>query len=584
VRDDARPPAGGHAPTTDPGDAWLLAGGGDPPALTPRREYIDDPALVGPRVRSLVANRVEAHIRLRAGNARARVSPSDDPDYPIRVHTTTRPPPGPVVIQLVGHTSVYRAVCERFRRHEDTLLLSLPERLLRMQNRTAPRVAAPAGTTLSFTHPSLPDKRVVRPVRDVSREGCGFPTRPDDELHAGLLLRDVMIRFPSGPALHFTGGVRAISHGRNGEMDTTGLHLAPASDEDAVAWYDRIGDLLIPSTRVGGTWSEHLWELYEASGYFSLSGKSPPHFRQLRSPFANVVRKLDEAPEIGCQTVWPSERGVEASLALLKIYQPSWFAFQLAKRPGDPPGGVPGKVVLRSVHMRAYEHAQLDSDLRWIVALVQDSARWSKLVYYDLPARYVHTGLSAVVPVQVYEIDLHEPHRARQSRWHLGDATPKEVAEFLAFLSNRRPTPYLEALDYVPARFDLRAVQSAWTRAGLTRERTVHVARRGDRVVAVAVLESADPGLHLFGLLDMVRLFEVEPGGAAAFHALVDRARAWYGRRARTIFTCVVEEGDVETRPDIRHLGHASLTIFSTDLLPSFLEHILEVTAPRFGE
>lgn len=556
-----------------------------PEAFAPRRESIEDPILVAARLRSLAANRVNAIIRLKGQLLRGPISLIDDPDFPIRLEIPPRALPTPLHVQFEGHTSVYRTEFDRFRRLDDAIALPIPEKLLRLQYRTSPRVTAPAGSTLSFAHPFLPDRRIVRSIRDVSRDGVGFITRmPDDQLHATLLLRDVMIRFPSGPALHFTGRVRVISPGTDGALDSTGLQLFPASDEDAAGWYDRVGDLLIPSTRVGGTWSEDLWDLYEASGYFSLSGKSPPHFRQLREPFANVVRKLDEAPQIGCQVVWPSERGVEASLALLKIYQSSWFAFQLAKRPGNPPGGVAGKQVLRSVHMRAYEHAQLDPDLRWIVALVQDSARWSKLVYYDLPARYVHTGLSAVVPLQVYEVDLREPHKARPSRWHIGDAKQAEISAFLAQLAEQRTGPYLEALDYVPARFDLGATQGAWGRAGLARERSVLVARRGDRPVAIAVLESADPGLHLFGLLDLVRLYELEPGGAAAFTGLVDRARAWYGRRSRTGFTVIVEVGTLDARPDTRDLGHASLTIFSTELLPCFLEHILEVTAPKLGE
>lgn len=552
----------------------------EPPSL----ERIADNARIEARIRSLAAQEAPAIVRVAGGALRGRlVAALSDGPYPLQLASSAPIPDAPFELELQGYNSVYRFDVSRLLRMGDRVAVPLPTVLERLQHRKSRRADAPAGLVATFTHPVFAELQVRRAVRDVSRNGVSFETRVDqDILCAGLRLRDIVLTTQHGAALHFDGEVRIVHPPRDGHGAACGVRLTPRTAADADRWNQLVGTALNPHTRLGATWSEETWELYTAAGYFSLSGKSQAHFGALKAPFASVTRKVDAAPQVGCQVVWPSERGVEASLSLLKIYEHTWFGFQMAKLQGAPPDGASGRQVLRDIHLRAYEHAQADPGLRWTTAFVQASARWSKLVHYDLPYRYLDSGLSAVVDFHALELDV--PARpARAPDANVGPATLHEREALLEALVPRRPLVYREALDLVPERFGLDKLRGEWAAAGLTRERDLLVARRGGRMIAAATVESADPGLHLFNLLDLVRLYAVAVDGVSAFPALLEAATAWYRARGRDSFTCLLEEGTPGCAAQFspRDLGAGSLTVLSTELLPSFLEHVTEVTAPR---
>ncbi len=554
------------------------------PSEPPSIELMTDIARIEARIRSLAAQEAQAIVRTAGGIVRGRlVAALSDGSFPLQLASGSPIPDAPFELELQGYNSVYRFGVKRLLRMGDRVAVPLPACLERLQHRKSRRADAPANLVISFPHPVFAELQVRRAVRDVSRHGVSFETRVDqDILCAGLRLHDVVLTTQHGATLHFDGEVRIVHPPRDGRGAACGVRLTPRSVPDATRWGQLVGTALNPHTRLGATWSEDTWELYTASGYFSLSGKSQAHFGTLKGPFASVTRKVDSAPQVGCQVVWPSERGVEASLSLLKVYEHTWFGFQMAKLKGAPPDGASGRQVLRDIHLRAYEHAQADPELRWTTALVQATAQWSKLVHYDLPHRYLHSGLSAVVDFHALEIDV--PARPpRSPDENVGFATLHEREALLEALVPRRPLVYREALDLVPERFGLEKLRGEWSAAGLTRERDLLVARRGGRMIAAATVESADPGLHLFNLLDLVRLYAISVDGASAFPALLDAASAWYRARGRASFTCLLEEEstDCAVKFSPRDLGAGALTVLSTELLPSFLEHVTEVTAPR---
>lgn len=553
----------------------------EPPSIEP----IDDVARVEARMRALAAQEAPAFVRTKGGLVRGRLAATfADGAFPLQVVLPQPTPEVPFELDVEGYNSVYRFPVTRVVRMGDRVAVPLPPRLVRIQHRKNRRAAAPPGFVASFHHPALPELHVRRPVRDVSRNGLCFEIRLDQDILApGLKIRDLVVTTPSGAMLQFDAMVRILHPPHDGRGAAAGVRLTPTTAQDAARWEQIVGDLLNPATQLGATWSEDSWALYAASGYFSLSGKSGPHFAALKAPFAAVTRKVDAAPEIGCQVGWPSERGLEASLSLLKIYTHTWFGFQMAKLPGNPLDGTLGRYVLRDIHLRAYEHAQADPDLRWTMALVQESARWSKLVHQDLPERYVDTGLACVHPFHALEIDTTAP-RARAPRdLVVGPATAEEQGLLLDHLARNRPWVYREALDLVPDRLSLGKVRRTWAGAGLTREREVLVARRDGRPLAAALVESADEGLHLFNLLDTARLYALAPEGLDAFGALLAAASGWYRGRARSAFTCLLEDGSARCAADlpVRDLGKGVLTLLSVELLPRFLEHVHEVTAPR---
>src|SRR5262249_37440588 len=144
-----------------------------------------------------------------------------------------------------------------------------------------------------------------------------------------------------------------------------------------------------------------------------------------------------------------------------------------------------------------------------------------------------------------------------------------------------RPQAYAEALDLVPERFDLEAIGEEWASKDFTRRRRLLVARRFGVPVAAAVLESADDGVHLFRLLDSVRLFPLATGGVAALAA---QASSFYLAMNKRSFVVFLED-DTSVPPGLpsgyEDLGLADYVILSAEHLHELLEHVYAVTAPR---
>jgi hypothetical protein len=161
-------------------------------------------------------------------------------------------------------------------------------------------------------------------------------------------------------------------------------------------------------------------------------------------------------------------------------------------------------------------------------------------------------------------------------------AGDQDIERAMRALSMRRSDIYCDALEYSrdPDRFRLLTLKRDWARSGMERERDLLVAKQDGAIVAVGVVEAAQPGLHLFGLLDTLRMYALAPDGARAFDGLLDGARAWFRQHNRRSFCYLEEEGElVADGADIKLMSRAIMTLLSTERLPEMLEHLHSETA-----
>jgi hypothetical protein len=124
------------------------------------------------------------------------------------------------------------------------------------------------------------------------------------------------------------------------------------------------GEQALPATtQADGSRAEDLWQLFVDSGYFNLAGRSAAGFEARRASFIELGRRAGALPEVLCEVVWPSERGVEATLSAMKPYRSTWLVHQLAKRQGGSRfERVPGQM-LRELYVRTVEHALNDAGI-----------------------------------------------------------------------------------------------------------------------------------------------------------------------------------------------------------------------------
>jgi hypothetical protein len=351
--------------------------------------------------------------------------------------------------------------------------------------------------------------------------------------------------------------------------------VAPLRSEDNALWTNMVARQLHPSTDNVTDWKGQAWDLFERSGYFSLSGKLPEEFDELRRDLVEVTGRLAQATHLSCQTTFRSDRGIEASFWSLRAYSGTWLGHQLAKLPSRTQPGA----ALRNIYLRAYETAQHAENSQWLLSYVESHVKWNHAVHLDFARRH-SSKLACALPFLLTEGRCDSERAEEHDLYVIGPATRSEKAELWEVMARSRPEAYLEALDLVPSRWDLSEIASSWKGVGIERSRSFYVARRNGKAVAAGIFETGQNGTNLFRLLDGVRLFALDSEGNDAFPALIEHARQHYRTRGKKSFVHFVEEerpGFVEAA-GLRSLGPGFIWIASAELLPDFLEHVCQHT------
>lgn len=501
------------------------------------------------------------------------------------------PPPEPGFhLELCGYNAVFRMVASRGAEREGLLRVALPEELVQVRRRWRRRAPAPDGLAIAYRHPRWPGHEQVRRLRDVSTHGLGVWAFPEaDLLDPGTSLRNVAILYrgevvcEGDAVVHHLTELPVTLH-QGGEA-LCGMRFQPTSTGDDARWLNLVHHLLNPNTRSGASWSLQSWSVYQDSGYFNLSGKEPQQFERLRGSFREVSRGLDAAPWLGCQAVWPSDRGVEATFTFVKVYGSTWFGYQLAKSPDRPdPEVAEPRRVLRELYFRVFEHMQHDRELNWVAGYLEASVSWNQVAQFAWAQERLPSGDACLLDFHLMEGSVGDFTAAAPEGIHLGAADQGARDALLDHLATTRPLAFRSALDLTPEALDFETIRRLWQSAGLRRERGLVAAYDAeDRAVAVAVVEIGETGASLFSLLDSVRLFALAEDGERCFPALLASAAHSFARQNKERFVFYRERWDAEAAlaTGLRDLGHGKFWAIRRELLPDFLEHVAALLPPR---
>ncbi|NOJ93432.1 PilZ domain-containing protein [Corallococcus coralloides] len=484
-------------------------------------------------------------------------------------------------VEVFGHGCVYRMLLSGETAEPGTWVTPLPRQLIQVRRRAHRRAPAPPGLRVRLPLPGWLGRE--RDAVDVSLHGMALRLGAGERLSPGRVLQPIELRTAAGEVLSLRGEVRHVSDRSDGELQC-GLLVTPLTSEDSERWQALVARALHPTTCVDGARVEEQWRLFIDSGYFNLAGRSAEDFESRRRSFIELGRQAGSMGSVLTEVVWPSERGVEATLSAMKPYRSVWMVHQLARRQDATRFERLKGQMLRELYVHCVEHAQRDCGFRWFAAYIESTVPFTSRSHVGFADRMAATGRTLMLPMRMIDVECGHSPALPSTGLELGPATEAERRLLVERIALTRPACYSEALDLRMETLDLRDVTRAWQAVGLERERHLLVAREGAKPVAVAVLESGPPGTNPFGLLDSVRVFALSPRARQAYPALMEGARSWFAQRGRDGFTFLAEEaGDVEASglhdaaPDAR----PSLWLIPADLAPEFLEHIHEQTAPR---
>ncbi|MEO1170940.1 MAG: hypothetical protein AAFX94_02660, partial [Myxococcota bacterium] len=397
-------------------------------------------------------------------------------------------------------------------------------------------------------------------------------------LTPGISLGTLVVQWPGFDNIQLRGVVRyvALVDGRR----MCGVELTPVGAREQHLWQCLVASSAYVHTRHGADPSE-LWELFIRSGYLDLGGRSPDAFGTLRSAFIRATERLNQARDVGTHVIWPGRDGLEGVVTMVKPYAYTWYGYQLARRRDRKPRVTP-RTVLREVLLHGYEYPLNDPSFRWMVTWVRDDGRFSRALMRDLTARFTADSTRAdIVSFRALYGSALDGETSQDPSIRVADQSDRGL--LFQALEKSRSVAYREAHDLVPDRFDLSSTKDHWRRAGMSRSREVLALTLEGQTRAVAVCETVDEGLHLYGLFDVVRLFSVSPGGERTFARLLRGVRRWYGtRRAQgCAFFCEEPYFDFALEAGFEDMGAADMTILSSDYMADQLEHAWELTAPK---
>jgi hypothetical protein len=288
-------------------------------------------------------------------------------------------------------------------------------------------------------------------------------------------------------------------------------------------------------------------------------------------------------PWISYNSVWPFESRIEASVSTLKLYSGTWMLHQLGKRKGAQ-GDPRARHILRDVYLRAFEYMQTDAKCKWVLSYCEADVRWVQRSHIAFGEHFEPTGAAIARPFRLMEASC-RPAQIPPHQYRVGAAGHDEQQFIIDVLKCILPQPYLEACDLVPERMDLGVIKRSWEDIGMARAREIWVARQHSIPVATALLEVGETGTNLFRLTDSLRLVSLQPGGEAAFPALIEKAKAWFlamGKESFVYFRELEDPGHV-LATKLRDLGQGRIWVIRADLIPDFLELVCELTAHTGG-
>lgn len=491
----------------------------------------------------------------------------------------------PFEIALQGAGAVYRFNVKRGEQRGSQFVAEIPAALTQSRQRWNRR-CTPVGTVrLSFRHPKT--GAIVRgTIHDVSHTGlavdCDLPT----ELSPGSKLAGLRVERPGQEAVALNCEVRYTRTEDVEDHERLGLRIAHPM-LDYLRWSNVVEDLLYPGTKCSPEYAGKVWDLFGQCGYFLLAGRTMESFKRLEKAYHSVNRILENAPQLYKQTVWvnKSDDQVIGSATILKVYSGTWLGYHMAKLPGKAPDGTDGREILRELNFRSFEHMQRDPELEWCHGTVRQDASWTRYAYYEFTDR-MHSDEVFMVPFTAMELYAEKPVVAANGAFEASEATEAEKALLLQNLEQTRPLAYRAAIDLEKKSLDLAKNKRLWRGQRLERDREIFVSRKDGVPQAAAVVEMVPDGIHVFQLLNLVRLYPLFEGGEASYADLLEEVRNWFDEFEKERFVVYLEDStfmEDELAEQCINLGRADMLFCSAERVPELLENIYQIAAPKLN-
>lgn len=494
------------------------------------------------------------------------------------------PPSHPFQLVIEGYNTVFSMKLTIAGHAEGILRTERPDEILELRQRWLRRGPSTTPMVIAWRDPEGQSHggRVV----NLSYEGLLAELLGPPTLNVSQRLTAVEVSSHGG-SVTMTGEVVSLEEA----SDHTKLRMIISGVQPRWRWHEWVDRALNPKARVDAAVAAAQWRLFERCGYFSLSNKSPADFAHLQRAYLTTSQVIGQAEHLLKQVVWGAQGDAEltAAATMAKVYAGTWIGIHMAKDKGDAPDGTPSRQVLRELNALVFECIQTDPELKWFFTSIQDKRVWTRSAFHDFPQTLSTEDEAAQVRFRALEFGVDAPWFDQTGpQGCLREATDQDLDALCSHISDTRSYVYREALDLVRDRIDMATNVEQWRRVALERERKTWVAGNNPtNPDAAAVVERAADGVHLFGLFDLVRLYDLSGNGQPCFSRLLAQAADYFAASGKARFVCYLEKG-IELDPSVEalgtDLGEADMCIIAARRIPEVVENIFRLAAPTRSE
>jgi hypothetical protein len=394
-----------------------------------------------------------------------------------------------------------------------------------------------------IVHPLLPGRTVVRPVRDIGEGGlCLEGDVRSDVLSPGMFLPEVEVALPDGTRVDMSVSLRSVRPRADRPGHLYGLRI------DAVrpleAWDRFFMERLAPAMRPLEAGEVPMaWELFDRTGY--LREKASELILPQRRPFLRAWSRLANAKPLGMGFVVRDRESPRGVVFRTQVYPGTWLLHQLALDLRSPTVAVSKASLAGQIYRGVVHLCYRLPELRHTLIVYNAENPWSRYAYDDFLALAADEDAFSLEHLRIVEKpvdrgDAGEDGGTAGAQARAAD-TPGAVDGLAATPDSRGPGPAdaptlvrpfaeadrsaveeaarktippaaREALGLEPLDPDLGDLGRLFLEQGLHRRRVVLVAERDGCMLGAAIVDSASPGINIFGLLDAVTLLPAAPG------------------------------------------------------------------------
>jgi c-di-GMP-binding flagellar brake protein YcgR len=252
---------------------------------------------------------------------------------------------------------------------------------------------------------------------------------------------------------------------------------------------------------------DKIWDLFFKSGY--MIPEKREYVSKVKKEIEETwIRLYGEDSKIGKMLLFVDNNEIYGTIAAAQAYENTWMIHQVAGL--KHPMVKIGKYILDSIAILMIEHL----DMKYAKAEFRKENDWAIKNFFKFHEYCTLENAILYSFLDLYEIDIdkYKFFKFNNINIEIDYLSSAEDRLFITdYLAKSLPELAVNTESINNSGLELPVTQLAYRNIGLFRGRKILMAKENKRIISFAVLEYGSTGINLGGMLDVFKIFTIEP-------------------------------------------------------------------------